>query len=128
MRPRAKKAAPIARRVFDYLLLGHYPSDEDMALTREGKSSSPVGKPRLARDVPLPGQGVEAAATAAPSAPVRVAASSSTTGGGGSTTGGAGAGSGGCTTGGAGAANSMVMGGICGGTTGSAGVGAWLTQ
>ncbi len=70
----SEAAAPIARRVFDYLLLGHYPSDEDMALTREGKSSSPVGKPRLARDVPLPGQGVEAAATAAPSAPVRVAA------------------------------------------------------
>jgi penicillin-binding protein 2 len=46
-------AAPIARRVFDYLLLGQYPSEEDMALTREGKATAPVGKPRLASEVPL---------------------------------------------------------------------------
>jgi hypothetical protein len=52
----SQAAAPIARRVFDYLLLGHYPSEEDMALTREGKSGAPVGTPRRARDVPLPGQ------------------------------------------------------------------------
>ena len=52
----------------------------------------------------------------------------SATTGGGSTTGGAGAGGGGSTTGGAGAANSMVIGGICGGTTGNTGVGAWLIQ
>jgi penicillin-binding protein 2 len=38
----AQAAAPIARRVFDYLLLGQYPSEEDMALTREGKSAAPV--------------------------------------------------------------------------------------
>jgi len=46
-------AAPIARRVFDYLLLGQYPSEEDMALAREGKATAPVGKPRQASDVPL---------------------------------------------------------------------------
>ena len=54
-------AAPIARRVFDYLLLGQYPSVEDIALTQQGKSTVPVGKPRLAADVPLPGQSASAA-------------------------------------------------------------------
>jgi penicillin-binding protein 2 len=49
----AEAAAPIARRVFDYLLAGQYPSEEDIALTREGKSSAPVGKPRPAAEVPF---------------------------------------------------------------------------
>jgi penicillin-binding protein 2 len=31
-------AAPIARRVFDYLLLGQYPSEEDIVATREGSA------------------------------------------------------------------------------------------
>jgi penicillin-binding protein 2 len=48
-------AAPMSRRVFDYLLAGQAPSEEDMALTREGKSTTPVGKPRPAREVLLPG-------------------------------------------------------------------------
>jgi penicillin-binding protein 2 len=51
----AEAAAPIARRVFDYLLLGQYPSEEDLAATREGRSAAPMGKPRRAADVPLPG-------------------------------------------------------------------------
>ena len=54
-------AAPIARRVFDYLLLGQYPSPEDIALTQQGKSTVPVGKPRMAADVPLPGQAAASA-------------------------------------------------------------------
>jgi penicillin-binding protein 2 len=37
----AAAAAPIARRVFDYLLLGQYPSEEDMAATRK-----PASRPR----------------------------------------------------------------------------------
>jgi penicillin-binding protein 2 len=57
----AASAAPIARRVMDYLLLGQYPSEEDIALTREGKSSAPVGTPRAASAVPLPGAGAYAA-------------------------------------------------------------------
>jgi penicillin-binding protein 2 len=61
----AEAAAPIARRVFDYLLLGNYPSLEDMALTREGKSGAPVGTPRRAADMPLPGQAVAPGAAAA---------------------------------------------------------------
>ncbi|MFM8901159.1 MAG: penicillin-binding protein 2 [Burkholderiales bacterium] len=51
----AAAAAPIARRVFDYALLGLYPSEEDILLTQKGQSSSPAGKPRRAVDVPLPG-------------------------------------------------------------------------
>ena len=42
----SEAAAPIARRVFDFVLLGRVPSEEDMALTKEGKSSAPVGTPR----------------------------------------------------------------------------------
>ena len=43
----AQSAAPIARRVFDYwLLLGQWPSDEDIAATAEGKSTAPMGKRR----------------------------------------------------------------------------------
>jgi len=47
-------AAPIARRVFDYLLLGLYPSEEDIAATQRGHSVAPLGQPRLAVEVPLP--------------------------------------------------------------------------
>ena len=57
----AEAAAPIARRVFDYLLLDQYPSEEDMAATRIGKSSAPIGKPRKASEMPLPGQQAAAA-------------------------------------------------------------------
>ena len=70
----AQAAAPIARRVFDYLLLGQYPSEEDLAAVREGRAAAPIGTPRRAEDVLLPGlpglpEGVpppEAAATAPP--------------------------------------------------------------
>jgi penicillin-binding protein 2 len=66
-------AAPIARRVFDYLLLGLYPSEEDLAGVREGRIITPIGTPRRAADVPLPGQQAllppVAAAGAAASAP-----------------------------------------------------------
>jgi penicillin-binding protein 2 len=48
-------AAPIARRVFDYLLLGLYPSEEDLAGVREGRVLTPIGKQRLVTDVPGPG-------------------------------------------------------------------------
>lgn len=46
-------AAPIARRVFDFWLLGQYPSEEDIALTQKGRSSKPIGQPRAKQDVPL---------------------------------------------------------------------------
>jgi len=60
-------AAPIARRVFDYLLLGNYPSEQDIALTQKGQTTAPVGAPRPIASVPLPGsaEAVAAAASAA---------------------------------------------------------------
>jgi len=69
-------AAPIARRVFDYWLLGQYPNDEDMAAVRKGLAMAPIGKPLAAADVPWPRTGATAAATpvATPaSAPASVA-------------------------------------------------------
>jgi penicillin-binding protein 2 len=56
----AASAAPIARRVMDYLLLGLYPSEEDIALTQEGKTAAPVGVSRAASAVPLLGAGAYA--------------------------------------------------------------------
>jgi penicillin-binding protein 2 len=71
----AEAAAPITRRVFDYVFTGMLPSEEDIALTREGKSSAPVGKPRPVAEVPLPGATMVAPLpAAAASAPQRVAA------------------------------------------------------
>ena len=49
----AAHAAPIARRVFDYLLLGHYPSEEDMAAVSKGLAAAPIGKPRMASEISL---------------------------------------------------------------------------
>lgn len=49
----AASAAPITRRVFDYWLLGLYPSEEDMAATAKGLTSAPIGTPRQAHEVEL---------------------------------------------------------------------------
>lgn len=49
----AASAAPITRRVFDYWLLGLYPSEEDMAATAKGLTSAPIGMPRQAHEVEL---------------------------------------------------------------------------
>jgi penicillin-binding protein 2 len=68
-------AAPIARRVFDYVLLGQYPSAEDLEGVREGRVVTPVGTPRRAVDVPLPGQGAVAPVAVVPAAPAAPAAS-----------------------------------------------------
>ena len=69
-------AAPIARRVFDYLLLGQYPNEDDIALTQKGMTTAPVGKPRQAADVPLPGTPEAAAASALAAASAATAAAS----------------------------------------------------
>ena len=47
----AAHAAPIARRVFDYLLLGQYPNEEDLAAVQKGLAAGPIGKPRDAGEV-----------------------------------------------------------------------------
>ncbi len=71
----AQYAAPIARRVFDYWLMGQYPSEEDMAAVQLGKAPSPIGKPRSAAEVGWPpGAGAAAdAAAAAASSPIAAA-------------------------------------------------------
>jgi penicillin-binding protein 2 len=53
----AAAAAPLARRAFDYMLLGQYPSEEDMAAVKLGQAGAPIGKPRRAADMTnlLPG-------------------------------------------------------------------------
>jgi penicillin-binding protein 2 len=45
-------AAPIARRTFDYWLLGQYPSEEDLVAVSKGQASAPIGQPRKAADIP----------------------------------------------------------------------------
>ncbi len=50
----AQSAAPMARRVFDFWLQGQYPNDEDMAAVKLGKAGAPIGKPRLAAEMPWP--------------------------------------------------------------------------
>nr|WP_283254466.1 penicillin-binding protein 2 [Ramlibacter paludis] len=78
----AANAAPIARRAFDYYLLGLYPSEEDMAAVRQGKATTPIGTPRQAADVawPLPGNngagGAQPAMPAASSASAALASAS----------------------------------------------------
>ena len=66
-------AAPIARRVFDYWLMGQYPNDEDMVAVRKGLAMAPIGKPLVAAEVSLQRVGASAAvlplAASAPSAP-----------------------------------------------------------
>ncbi len=65
-------AAPIARRVFDYWLMGQYPNDDDMAAVRKGQAMAPIGKPLLAADVPWP-RAAASAAAAPPSVPASTA-------------------------------------------------------
>ncbi|HWI79581.1 MAG TPA: penicillin-binding transpeptidase domain-containing protein, partial [Ramlibacter sp.] len=66
----AQAAAPIARRAFDYYLMGLYPSEEDLAAVREGKATAPIGKQRSAAEAAWPpGAGAAAAPASAASAP-----------------------------------------------------------
>ena len=60
----AGAAAPIARRVFDYMISGQYPSEADIAATQLGQSTAPIGVTRPIDAVPLPGATVDGAATA----------------------------------------------------------------
>jgi penicillin-binding protein 2 len=50
----AQAAAPIARRVLDYLISGTYPSEEDIVAVGEGRGIAPTGVSRRVSDVPLP--------------------------------------------------------------------------
>ena len=50
----AEHAAPIARRVFDYVVMGQYPSKEDIAAVQLAKAAAPIGKARLVKDLTWP--------------------------------------------------------------------------
>ena len=51
----AAQAAPIARRVFDYVLLGHYPNEDDLQAVKAGQAAAPMGKPREVANVSVMG-------------------------------------------------------------------------
>ncbi len=51
----AEHAAPIARRVFDYMLLGQYPNAVDLAAVQKGQAPAPIGKPLSAASVNVMG-------------------------------------------------------------------------
>ncbi len=72
----AEHAAPIARRAFDYWLLGQYPSEQDMAAVQKGQAAAPLGKPRSATDLPWPPAGAGASVSEGAAA---VAAGATTT-------------------------------------------------
>ena len=65
----AGAAAPIARRVFDFVLQGQYPSEADIEATRAGKSTAPIGMPRPIDAVPLPGMTFDGPAGVSAAAP-----------------------------------------------------------
>jgi penicillin-binding protein 2 len=55
----AGAAAPIARRVMDFVLSGQYPSEADIAATQQGTSTAPIGTPRTIESVPLRGSTID---------------------------------------------------------------------
>ncbi len=63
-------AAPIARRVFDYWLLGQSPTPEDMAAVQKGQAGPPPGAPRP------PASAASAPASASTATPSMAAAAS----------------------------------------------------
>ena len=85
----AQNAAPIARRVFDYVISGQYPSEEDIEAVKKGQATRPIGKPRTLAQVPWPPKSmrntedvevalpIPAASAAKPAASVPAATSSS---------------------------------------------------
>ncbi len=76
----AAHAAPIARRVFDYWLLGQYPNAQDLQAVRDGTAGAPMGKPLAAADVPWIGDAdpsvAAAPASVSPASPLASAAAS----------------------------------------------------
>jgi penicillin-binding protein 2 len=76
----AAAAAPIARRIFDFLLMGQYPSAEDIAAVQQAKATTPIGTPRPA-DAAWPPAGSNGAAgvPATPASAAQMASAGSAT-------------------------------------------------
>jgi len=74
----AQSAAPIARRVLDYLISGIYPSEEDIVEVSQGRGIAPIGTARKVSEVPLP-RGLDAFGTdvAEPTLPTAAASAAS---------------------------------------------------
>jgi len=64
----AQNAAPIARRVFDFVILGQYPSQEDIEAVQKGQATRPIGKSRAVASVPWPPKAAELAPDELPDA------------------------------------------------------------
>ncbi len=62
----AAHAAPIARRVFDYLLLDQFPNPQDLAAVSVGQAGAPIGRPLKASEMPWPPEPMASAPTTAP--------------------------------------------------------------
>jgi penicillin-binding protein 2 len=71
----AQNAAPIARRIFDFVIMGQYPSLEDIEAVQKGQATRPLGKPRSVASVPWPPKLIEIAPEGS-AAQVKPAASS----------------------------------------------------
>jgi penicillin-binding protein 2 len=65
----AQNAAPIARRVFDFVIMGQYPSEEDIAAVQKGQATRPIGKPRDIANVPWPPKTITASVVPVPGKP-----------------------------------------------------------
>jgi penicillin-binding protein 2 len=52
----AAHAAPIARRVFDYLLLDQYPNPQDLAAVQKGQAAAPIGTPLKVSEMAWPAE------------------------------------------------------------------------
>ena len=50
----AQNAAPIARRIFDFILMKQHPSIEDIEAVKKGLATRPIGKPRELSKMPWP--------------------------------------------------------------------------
>lgn len=50
----ADHAAPIARRIFDYVLLDQYPNEQDLVAVQKGLAAAPIGQPLKASEVVWP--------------------------------------------------------------------------
>ncbi len=62
----AQNAAPIARRVFDFVIMGQYPAQEDIDAVQKGQATRPIGKPRPVASVTWPPKALEVAEVSPP--------------------------------------------------------------
>ncbi len=62
----AQNAAPIARRVFDFVIMGQYPAQEDIDAVQKGQATRPIGKSRSVASVTWPPKAAEVPEVSSP--------------------------------------------------------------